>query len=371
MPSRVPLLVVGALLAGCAAEPDYPPVAVPAELAAVAPGLPGTVVSVDVERKVVVVYAGPFHVPAAAPAAPDLPHDMVGHNVPLIEFAWPADGWFRGFHITLHDAAGSELPRGMMHHLVGYNLDRRPLIHPGVERLFGVGMETADIVLPEAIGVPMPGGTRLGFTVAWHNESGRDVDGVYVRLVFPYTPERPEGVRIAGMPFHAEVNYQIEGTTAFDLPAGHSEHAFEFTMPIDGGVIAASGHMHDYGVGMRLEDAATGEVLFSLAGRRTAEGTLLGIEQKVFRKWFGLRDARIPLAAGRSYRVVGEYDNPTGKVIPSGAMAHIVGLFAPDDPSRWPPLDPADPELIRDLAVLRGEVGTGGAAAAPAAHVHH
>lgn len=371
MPRLAPLLIVVALLAGCASAPDYPPVAVPAELAAVAAGSPGTVVAVDPERKVVVVYAGPFHVPASAPMSPDIPHDMVGHNVPLIDFAWPTDGWFRGFHITLHDAAGAELPRDLMHHLVGYNLDRRPLIHPGVERLFGVGLETADIVLPEAIGVPMPGGTRLGFTVAWHNESGQDVDEVYLRLVFPFTPDRPEGVRIAGMPFHAEVNYQIEGTTAFDLPAGPSEHTFEFTMPINGGVIAASGHMHDYGVGVRLEDAATGRVLFSLAGDRDAEGKLRGIEQKVFRKWFGLRDARIRLEAGTRYRVVGAYDNPTGKVIPSGAMAHIVGLFAPEDIAKWPALDPNDPELLRDLAVLRGEASPDTPAAPAAAQVHH
>lgn len=369
MPARSAPAVLLFLATACSSAPSYPPVAVPAELIALTADLPGVSISVDSARHVVEVYAGPFHIPASAPASPDVPHDMVGHNAPLVEFAWPADGWFRGFHISIHDASGAELPRGLMHHLVGYNLDRRPLIHPGVERLFGVGLETADIVLPEAIGVPMPSGTRLGFTVAWHNETGGEVHGAYVRLAFPYTPDRPEGVRIAGMPFHAEVNYQIEGTTAFDLPAGASEHAFEFTMPLDGGVIAASGHMHDHGVGVRLEEVGTGRVLFTLKGDRDADGRLRGIEQRVFRTWFGLRDARVRLAAGTRYRVVGEYDNPTGKVIPSGAMAHIVGLFAPDDPAAWPALDPTDPELIRDLAVLRGTPSP--AAAVEPAHVHH
>jgi len=371
MPRLAHRLILITLIAGCGGEPEYPAVAVPAELAAIVSGLPGVVVSVDEVRQVVEAYAGPFHVPASEPMALDVPHDMVGHNVPLIDFTWPADGWFRGFHISLHEASGAELPRELLHHLVGYNLDRRPLIHPGVERLFGVGQETANIVLPEAIGVSMPSGTKLGFTVAWHNESGQDLDGVYVRLLLVYTPDRPEGIRIAAMPLHTEVNYQIEETTAFDLPVGHSEHTFEFTMPIDGGVIAASGHMHDYGVGVRLEDATTGKVLFTLLGNRNADGTLLGIEQKVFRKWFGLRDARVRLVAGTRYRVVGEYDNPTGKLIPSGAMAHIVGLFAPDDLTQWPALDPSDPELIRDLAVLRGESISDTTAVAAPAHIHH
>ena len=369
MCSRITAAAFLVLATACAGAPDYPPVEVPADLSALAAGLPGVRISIDSVRHVVEVYAGPFHIPTSEPAAPDVPHDMVGHNTPLLEFAWPADGWFRGFQITIHDASGAEVPRSLMHHLVGYNLDRRPLIHPGVERLFGIGLETADIVLPEAIGVPMPNGTRLGFTVAWHNVTGQDVHGAYIRLAFPYTPDRPEGIRIAGMPFHAEVNYQIEGTTAFDLRAGPSEHAFEFTMPLDGGVIAASGHMHDYGVGVRLEEVATGRVLFTLKGDRDADGKLKGIEQRVFRTWFGLRDARIRLVAGNRYRVVGQYDNPTGKLIPSGAMAHIVGLFAPDDLSAWPALDPADPGLIRDLAVLRGTAAP--ATDAESAHIHH
>jgi hypothetical protein len=167
------------------------------------------------------------------------------------------------------------------------------------------------------------------------------------------------------------VNYQIEGTTAFDLPLGRSEHSFEFTMPVDGGMIAAGGHMHDYGVGVRLEEAESGRVLFALLGDRAADGTLRDVERQVFRKWLGLRDARVSLVAGRRYRVVGEYDNPTGRAIPSGAMAHIVGLFAPDDPAQWPALDPNDPDLVRDLAVLRGTAVAADSVRPAAAHVHH
>jgi hypothetical protein len=33
-------------------------------------------------------------------------------------------------------------------------------------------------------------------------------------------------------------------------------------------------------------------------------------------------------------------------------MAHITGIFAPDDPSQWPAIDESDPMLQRDLASL-------------------
>jgi hypothetical protein len=65
----------------------------------------------------------------------------------------------------------------------------------------------------------------------------------------------------------------------------------------------------------------------------------------------------LALKADHRYRVVGEYDNPTGETKIKGAMAHMVGLFVPDDMSKWPKIDPSDPTYQRDLASLqvRGE----------------
>lgn len=368
MRAHLSLLASALLVTACMPSLKLPPASIPAELTAREGDELRAVVSVDHDRRMVVVYAGPYHVPAMEEMDHDLPHDLLGTTEPLVEFTWPVAGWVRGFGITLHDETGRELPRDLMHHIIGYNLDRRPLIHPGVERLFGAGLETKDVLLPEAFGVPVVEGSTLGFHPTWHNETGEDIHGVYVRVVLPYTPDRPDGVKIEGLPFHAEVNFSVATTTAFDLPPGRSEHSFEFEMPLDGGVIGAGGHMHDYGVEMRLEDLTTGQVVFRLKGKRDRDGKLLAMEQKVFRRWFGLKDARARLYAGRRYRVVGEYDNPTGRTLPFGAMAHIVGMFAPDDLSQWPALDPDDPDLQQDLAVLRGEVSRGGGGGG---HGHH
>lgn len=353
------------LTTACARSLQVPPPVVPAALRASDGATPTAHVTVHEAQRVVEVYAGPFHVPVADPDHHDMPHDLVGHDSPLVEFNWPVQGWFRGFRITLHDQSGRELPRDLMHHLIGYNLDRPQLIHSGVERLFGIGLETGEVVVPEALGVPLDAGTNLAFNVTWHNETGEEVRGAYVRLILPYTPHRPEGIRIEGLPIHADVNYQTGTTTAFDLPPGRSVHTYEFEMPIDGGIIGVGAHLHDYGVEVRFEDAETDKVLFRLRGIRNRDGSLRRVEQKVFRSWFGLKDARIRVQAGRRYRVVGVYDNPTGRTLPFGAMAHFAGLFAPNDISQWPRLNPDDPKIQADLAVLRAS-GTGGGD-----HDHH
>ena len=97
---------------------------------------------------------------------------------------------------------------------------------------------------------------------------------------------------------------------------------------------------------------------------RDSAGKLL----KVSRKLFGVTGDGLKLKANHRYRVVGEYDNPTSVTEKRGAMAHMVGIFAPDDMSKWPAIDPYNPDYQRDLASLQVR-GTGEAAreeAAPA-----
>jgi hypothetical protein len=99
---------------------------------------------------------------------------------------------------------------------------------------------------------------------------------------------------------------------------------------------------------VRLVDAETGKVLTQVKAERDAAGKLL----KVSRKLFGVSGEGLRLKAKHRYRVVGEYDNPTGELRVKGAMASLVGLFAPDDMKRWPAVDPRNPTYQRDLASL-------------------
>ena len=55
----------------------------------------------------------------------------------MIRFEWPVDGWFRGFSIEIVDAAGKPIDRRLVHHLIAINFDRRQLLYPSYERIFG------------------------------------------------------------------------------------------------------------------------------------------------------------------------------------------------------------------------------------------
>jgi hypothetical protein len=114
--------------------------------------------------------------------------------------------------------------------------------------------------------------------------------------------------------------------------------------------------MHDYGRRVRLEDAESGKVLTEVVAERAPDGKLV----KISREIFGISGQGLRLKAGHRYRVVGEYDNPTGQVRMKGAMASMVGLFVPDDIKRWPAIDPRDATYQRDLASLRGRGVAGG-----------
>jgi hypothetical protein len=317
-------------------------------------------VRLDTGRHQVIVTAGPFTVSAMPPGMNHEDMEMMDdHNSPVYRFEWPVEGWLRGFAVELVDGSGKPIERRLVHHMIVINFDRRQLLYPSYERTFGIGQETTDLTLPKSIGVPMKPGTHMGLYLSWANETGKDLEGVELRLRMIYSPSNLNPRPLAALPIYMDVNLTVGKGNGFMIPTGRSEKAWEFSPPVDGRLLGVGGHLHDYGVGVRLEDAATGKVLTQLASVRTPDGKI----KKMGRKLFGVSGEGLLLRAGRKYRIVGIYDNPTGEKI-NGAMAHMVGLFAPADYSKWPALDLGDPTLQDDLAFLT-EMGGG------SGHKHH
>lgn len=313
--------------------------------------IPTTTVTVDSARHEVIVVAGRWDLPnmAAMAGMAGHSHDLgASHDTPVQQFTWPVDGWFRGFRLEVRDQTGRVLPRRIMHHLIAVNYDRRQLLYPAAERLFGAGTETEDAAVPASIGVPLRSGTSLGFYVAWHNDTGEDLRGVQLTMVLEYSPRNLKPRPLDVMPLYMDVNLQVGGTNTYDVPPGRSEKAYEFTMPVGGRLIGYSGHLHDYGVMVRLEDVESGKVLARVRANRDASGKVSSLSRSLP----GVRGRGTLLKANRRYRVVGVYDNPTGQVLRNGAMAHIAALFAPEDLAKWPAVDLADPAFQRDLASL-------------------
>lgn len=300
-------------------------------------------VRVDSAHSRIIVTAGPFHLPAMD-AHMDM-SDMAPNEV--MPFAWPVDGYMRGFSVRMRTATGDSLPREILHHLIGVNFDRRQLVYPAVERLFGWGAETDPVELPSSMGVPMKAGEKLGMYAMFHNETGKDIDAAYLEVTLLYTPTKGHDV-LSVMPFYVDVNNHIGGVTTFDVPPGKSSHSYQFELPIGGKLVGIGGHIHDYGSSLELEDASTGKVLARLKANRDHDGRVHGVGRFIF----GFNSDALRLQPHHAYRVVAEYDNPTKETFKDGGMGHINGAFVPDDGATWPKLDLNDPLVKRDIATL-------------------
>jgi hypothetical protein len=315
---------------------------------------PTVTITVDSARHEITITAGPFDLKNMPPMEEHAMMDHgAAHDTPVQRFQWPVEGWFRGFRIELSGAGGTPVPRHVMHHMIMVNFDRRQLLYSAAERLLGAGTETDDAVVPKTIGVPLAPGMNLGLYVAWHNDTGKDLEGVHLKLTMLWTPKNQNPQPANAMPIYMDVNLTVGGSNTYDVPPGKSTKAYEFQLPIGGHLLGVGGHMHDYGVGVRLEDMESGKVLTRVAAKRQPDGKLLGMQRRLF----GVSGAGLKLKANHRYRVVGEYDNPTGETLVKGAMAHMVGLFVPDDMAGWPAIDPTNADFQRDLASLdvRGE----------------
>jgi hypothetical protein len=324
---------------------------------------PTVTVSVDSSRHELTITSGPFDLPNMPPMDHAMMDLGMSHDTQLQRFQWPVDGWFRGFRVELIDGQGRSVPPHVMHHMIMVNFSRRQLLYSAAERLMGTGAETEAASVPKTIGVPMKPGMNLGMYIAWHNDTGKDLQGVNLKLTMLWTPKNQNPPPVNALPIYMDVNLTVGGTNTFDVPPGKSTKAYEFTLPVGGRLLAVGGHMHDYGSGVRLEDAGTGKVLTQVVAERAPDGKLL----KMGRELFGVSGKGLRLKAKHRYRVVGEYDNPTGELRVKGAMASMVGLFVPDDMKRWPSIDPRDPIYHRDLASL----DTRGARAGSMSGMHH
>lgn len=305
---------------------------------------------IDKDTHEVSFVVGPFVVPP-------MDHHMMmshasmqmGHEESirtLYQFDWPVDGYAKGFRVEVHDAQGKVLPTTLLHHVTGVTLDRRQYIYSSSERLFGIGKETEAVLLPGNLAVPLEKGQRIGYYVAWNNETGKELKGVSVRVVMTYVPTAAAKQMIAVLPVWLDVNNEVGGTNTYDLTPGKSMKSYEFVAPVGGRILGIGGHLHDYGIAMRLEDAETGQVLVRLPATRDKNGHIVSMA----RKFYAFN--ALKLREGHRYRVVAEYDSPLREIVPKGAMGNMLAVIAPDDLRRWPAIDPADPQFKRDMASL-------------------
>ena len=115
-------------------------------------------------------------------------------------------------------------------------------------------------------------------------------------------------------------------------------------------ILAIGGHLHDNGLSLRFEDVATGQVIVELRPKLDPDGHVIGMPTQLP----GVSGDGILVRAGRTYRVVARYNNPTSETLVNGAMGVMVALFAPDSFGQWPLVAAGRTDLAEDARGLAG-----------------
>src|SRR5260370_15646432 len=236
---------------------------------------------VDSAAREVVITLGPYHLPSAS-GREDMKMDMGMADVLSPRFAWPMNTWVRGSQLTVADSAGRPLSRRLLHHYGVLEFDRRELAYPAIQHLLGGGAETGDVVLPKTVGIPLAAGDRLAMYFMWHNAAGRDLDGVYFRLRIFWIAGNQLPRPTLVQPFWLDGNWHAGEGDEFSVPPGGCVRMYAFDLPVSGRLLAASGHLHEHGGSVRLEDAETGDAIARGAARGGPHGTVRNVWRNPF-----------------------------------------------------------------------------------------
>jgi hypothetical protein len=320
-------------------------------------GLPQARVITDSTARQMIIELPPVDVPAR-PAGSDM--SMV--LLPVYTADMGAGGSLFAAHVELVDAFGNELPRTLLHHFNLTDPTRRELFVGTSLHMLAASKETPPLEVPRFVfGVPVHHGQRLLASAMLGNETNIAYHDVRVRAVLHYEPEHEVWPIFGAYPWVMDVLFPLghppDGSKAFDLPPGHSEHSYESSPAVPGTIVAVGGHLHDYGVTLELTDVTTGTLLWHATPVRDSAGHVLSIPVGRFYNWHSLGVHVLPT---HRYRVTAVYDNPTGHLLVDGGMGAIGGLFIPDRGVVWPAVDPNDSVYQGDLAAtLRNDMPTG------------
>jgi plastocyanin len=205
-----------------------------AAIAAMTALAPGTA-----SAQTITYRAGPFHMGGFETKLPKLqvraPH---------------MDGYITRMNATLHYANGRRVSirKVMLHHIVFLN-DGQPNKEPGGsckgrkgEPFYGTGEEREQLLLPPGYGyrVHAHDRWRMQTMLMSHSFQARNV---YVQYTFTFTkqhrtPVRPFWIRANGCKT-TQPSYSVQ-----ELSSGLDHRTFHWTVPMNGRIVAAGGHLH-------------------------------------------------------------------------------------------------------------------------------
>lgn len=269
-----------------------------------------------------------------------LPAHADHNSLPQPPTTWlsiPFTGWITAYHPSLADSKGQALPNHLLHHVAFFNTARADFLCPDKEEhIFGASAEMSDWPAIPGYGYRVQKGDRIRITTMFENSTSQSYREAFLQVRVDYQLSN-EGPALRDI-YPAWFDVMECGESAYDLPSGVSTKTGQFKLPYSGRLLAAGGHLHDYGDWLVLKNDSTNQTIATVESTLDSAGHLISMPVEVFAGHGG-----IPLHRSDLINVTDAYDNPTSKLIPGGAMGIVVGYFLPDDESQFLDLrHPAD-----------------------------
>jgi hypothetical protein len=270
-------------------------------------------------------------------------HIVYGENYPagigvVAAEAPPEPGYITSVKATLVDEYGYSLDHHAvhLHHVVWFNPSKEDMTCEGwPDRFFASGKERTKIELPEGYGyywdnAPWEGpyGTYDPTWLMNYHLDGMHKDhefDVYVKLTLGFTPAS-EATLTNVVPVWLDVDNCDD--SEYDVAKGsgdkpRSRTKWTYTMPEGGSFVTMAGHLHDYGLRLKLKNLTTGEQMFTSTAlydeRPEEKWNLTGMTT-----YSGVPG--IPVAAGDELQLTAVYDNAHAH---DDVMGIMIGALVP------------------------------------------
>ncbi len=268
----------------------------------------------DAAAGVLTIRLGPLNLPANAGMSVAQP----GPQFVTIPF----EGWITAYHPNMVDDAGNPLPGRLLHHVAFWNTARSNFLCPEAqEHIFGAGGEMNDWPAIVGFGYRVHPGDRIRITSMFHNPTVTAYPRAWLQVRMQYIPATAGPLKSV---YPAWFDVKQCGESSYDLAPGQNVTSGRLVIGYDGLLLGVGGHMHDYARGLVLQNVTRGEQIAALPAKLDAQGHIVSMPVVVFADRGGY-----PLRKGDVLKVTATYDNPTGHVLPAGAMAIVVGYFIP------------------------------------------
>jgi hypothetical protein len=272
-------------------------------------------VTEQLDRQVFVLRVGVLELPANSD------HMAVTQ---LADTVWPVprDGWIIAYHPRLVDARGQPVPGRLLHHVAFWNASRSDFLCPNKEEhIFGAGGEMNDWPALPGFGYRVRKGDGIRVNTMFHNPTATDYRQVWLEVTMEFRTAATAQLQSV---YPTWFDAQQCGNSGYDLAAGRSATTGSFVLKHSGILLGVGGHMHDYGEKLELVNTTQQHPVAVLPAQLDAAGRIVSMPIVTF-----LERGGYPLKAGDKLSVTATYRNPSGTVLPAGAMGIVVGYFLP------------------------------------------